>query len=74
VKHSAALMDSQMGNIGTSRIDGIDEPREEDVAASDNLAERNSDTERKMESPNYCSSIAMDEDDGSEFFLCLICL
>jgi len=74
VKRSAALMDSQMGNIGTSRIDGIDEPREEDVAASDNLAERNSDTERKMESPNSCSSIAMDADDGSEFFLCVICL
>lgn len=66
-------MDSLNENLDISRMDGIDEPREKEVAASENLAERNGDMERKMEGSNSRPSIAMDVDDGSESFLCVIC-
>ena len=55
-------------------MDGIDISKMEEVAASDNLAEMNVETERKMEGSNSCPAIAMDADDGSECFLCVICL
>lgn len=70
----AHLMDSQNENLDIGRMDGIDISKMEEVAASDNLAEMNVETERKMEGSNSCPAIAMDADDGSECFLCGICL
>lgn len=63
-----------MDNFDISRLDGIDEPKEEEVAASDTLAEKNIDMDRNIEGPISCPSMATDADNDSEFFLCVICL
>lgn len=63
-----------MDNFDISRMDVIDEPKEEEVAASDTLAEKNIDMDRNIEGPISCPSMATDADNDSEFFLCVICL
>lgn len=63
-----------MDNFDISRMDGIDEPKEEEVATSDTLAEKNFDMDRNIEGPISSPSMATDADNDSEFFLCVICL